>query len=117
MKHVLAAIWSVLPLRHLAAIVAITLIVLVGISFGRLAVATYQLHQQRDQLQARVEGLKAENSSLQRQVAFLQTDAAVEALAREELGWTKPGDVAVILVQPTVTAARSTPTGAAKVAP
>lgn len=100
MGRLLGNVWSALPLRQLAVVVALTVLVLAGLSFGGIAVADYQHQLQKQQLAARVEALKVENQSLQAEIATLQTDSAVEALARDELGWTKSGDTAVIILRP-----------------
>ncbi len=105
MGRLLATLWSVLPFRQLALIAAVTVLVLIGISFARITLANDQMQLQKQQAQSTVESLKSENQALQTQVAVLSTDAAVEGLARKELGWTKPGDTAVILVAPTVVSA------------
>jgi cell division protein FtsL len=79
------------------AIAVAALALLTAVSFARVAVAEYQLNQQKAELQRQVAALQAENQQLQQQYAALQTDAAVEKLAREQLGWTAPDDTAVII--------------------
>ena len=84
--------------RRLAFVALVGVLALVGISFARVALASYQLAVQKTQLQDQVAALKAENAELQTQLTSLQTDAEVERLARQELGWTRPGDTEVVVL-------------------
>lgn len=83
--------------RRLAVVALVAVVVLVGISFARVAIASYQLGEQKADLQRQIAMLKSQNLQLQAQVTALQTDAEIEQLARQELGWTKPGDTEVIV--------------------
>ncbi len=87
-----------LTLRRLVIFAVAPILVLVGLSFARLAAEQYQLNAQKSQLQRQIQQLQEENQRLQAEASYLETDAAVEQLAREELGWTKPGETAVIVV-------------------
>jgi len=109
-----------LPVREIFVVAAVPICILVGLSFARVLVAEYRLHLQKQQLVQDVRSLQEQNRQLQDRVDYLQTDAAIEELAREELGWTKPGDTSVVVVraQPTASPAiQATPTRAAKSAP
>jgi cell division protein FtsB len=90
-------------------IVAVPICVLVALSFARILVADYQLHLQKQQLVRDVRSLQQENQKLQERVDYLQTDSAIEGLAREELGWTKPGDTSVVIVRAQATASLAIP--------
>lgn len=68
------------------------------ISFAGLVVNGYQLNQRAGSLQRDIQGLRDDNEQLESQIRALLTEDAVEKLAREELGWTKPGETAVIIV-------------------
>lgn len=48
--------------------------------------------------------LEAENRSLEADVAALQTDAEIERLAREKLGYVRPGEIAYVVVDPPASA-------------
>jgi len=86
------------PIRQLVIVTSLAVCGLVAMSFARLAISEYQLNLQKQVLVESVNRLKVENQSLQAKIDYLQTDAAIEKLAREELGWTKPGDTAVIVL-------------------
>lgn len=84
------------------------LVILVGLgvalyfaaSFANLALTGYRLSLRASHIQGEIAVLQREYQRLQSEVAYLQTDAAVEKLAREDLGWAKPGETAIILVWP-----------------
>jgi len=96
--------------RRLAVVAIIGILVLVGISFARVSLASYQLNVQKSTLQRQVADLKTQNAQLQAQVASLQTDAEMERLARQELGWTRPGDTEVVVLGLPTATATATPT-------
>ncbi len=50
--------------------------------------------------QAQLEALVAENGRLEADVAALHTDAEIEKLAREKLGYAKPGETAYVVLDP-----------------
>jgi cell division protein FtsL len=97
-----------LPLRYLIAAGVAVLIALAALSFVRVTVADLELRAQKQSLENDIAGLKLENARLQSKVTYLQTDSAVEKLAREQLGWTKPGDTAVVVIRPPVTPTAAT---------
>jgi cell division protein FtsB len=88
-----------LPLVRLTIVACVPLAALFVVSFARIAIDDYQLHQQKWALERRVEGLKQENSRLKQRIDYLSSDAGLELLAREELGWVKSGDTAVVVIQ------------------
>jgi len=98
-----------LPLRYLIALGVSVLLALAVLSFVRVTVADLELRAQQQSLERDIASLKVENARLRGQLTYLQTDAAVEKLAREQLGWTKPGDTAVVVIRPP-----TTPTAAAR---
>lgn len=87
-----------LLLRHVALAAAIAALALIALSFARVLVAEYQLDLQKHALQNDVARLRDQNQQLRAEIDYLQTDAAIEKLAREELGWTKPGETAVVVL-------------------
>lgn len=90
------------PARQILIAALLAVLALVAFSFARVVVVEYQLRSQEQALRQNVAELKAENQRLKAQIAYLQTDRAIEQLAREELGWTMPGDTAVVVrVEPT----------------
>ena len=88
-----------LPYRQVAIAASLAVLALVAISFARLLITEYQLKLQKQALEEQIAQLRTENQDLRAEIDYLQTDAAIEKLARDELGWTKPGDTAVIVVR------------------
>lgn len=57
----------------------------------------YEQHHQVASLQSELDGLKARNKTLRSQVGELKTPAGVEQAAREDLGYVKKGENAVVV--------------------
>lgn len=79
------------------------LMLLTGAAFVTQVVPYNQIVQsQRDVAEARAElaELKGENAELQADVDALHTDSEVERLAREKLGYVRPGETAFVVVDP-----------------
>jgi cell division protein FtsB len=101
------------PLVRLAIVACVPLGLLFALSFARIVVADYAIHQQKAMLETEISTLKQENARLNQRIAVLSTDAGVELLAREELGWVRPGDTAVVVMPGTsdlTTPSAATPT-------
>jgi cell division protein FtsL len=64
-------------------------------SIGGLALQSYQLSQREATVQSDIAKLKSDNGKLATTVARLQTPTAIEDLARQQLGYAKPGETAV----------------------
>ncbi len=75
---------------------------LLGAIFGRhglLEARQYRL--ERDRLAAEMRELQARNAALLAEIESLRTDPlAVERIAREELGWVRPGEKLILLGAP-----------------
>jgi cell division protein FtsL len=83
------------PLRHLRlAIVFLLALVVASVMGNRSLIRMYQMHRDRATLEREIEQLTAANTSLAEEVRTFRTDPArVEAIAREELGLVKPGEL------------------------
>jgi cell division protein FtsB len=73
-------------------------------SFSGLVVNKQRLETRYQGLQQEVTALKAESAELEKEAAYLQTDQALETLARENLGWVKPGETGIVTEAPEQTA-------------
>ncbi len=61
-----------------------------------------EAEEERDRLQQRTDELSENIDELEETLEALRTDpAAVESLARRELGWVRPGDTVILLATPT----------------
>lgn len=79
------------------------LFVLIGAAFLTQVVPYRQIldaQQQVESAQNRLATLESENRRLSRDAAALETDAEVEKLAREKLGYIRPGEIAYVVVDP-----------------
>ncbi len=53
------------------------------------------LNTQKTKLQAQEAQLEKQNIALEQDIAFSKTDSFVERMARELLGWVKPGEIKI----------------------
>jgi cell division protein FtsL len=79
------------------------LFLLLGAAFLTQVVPYRQIIDSQRQVtdaQARLTQLEEENAALQADVEALNTDAEVEKLAREKLGYVRPGETAYVVLDP-----------------
>jgi cell division protein FtsL len=82
------------------AVAACVVLVLAGL-FGSAYWDGYQLRREAARLVREREELRRQNAQLREEIRLLHTPEYIERLAREQLGLVRPGEIAVILVQPT----------------
>lgn len=78
-------------------------IVVVGVAVFTNVVPYGQIMEQQRQVTeaaARLEALEEENAVLTAQRDALQTPVEIERLAREKLGYVRPGEVAYVVLEP-----------------
>jgi len=107
---------------RIAAVLAVPVVLYALVATGQKALDNYRLNQEVDGLRAEVVALRADNIMLQKQIEDARGDAAIEAIAREQLGLIKPGDhplafAATSPSSPTQAVARPAPTEAERTAP
>ena len=83
---------------RVAAVLVVPLLLYALVATGQKAVDNYRLNQDAERLRVEIVALRAENLQLQQQIEDARTDAAIETMAREQLGLVKPGDHPVVLV-------------------
>lgn len=93
-------------------IVALALLVLSSV---RVALVQQELTQRADALRAEISSLEEEHAALQQELDSSRSDAGVERLAREQLGWAKSGERAVVVSGLPTPRATPTPTPGAPV--
>lgn len=81
-------------------ILLLLLVLWVGFSFARNAVANYQLRQEIRALEKRLEVLELRRADLEREIEEWLSPENVERIAREQLGLVKPGEVLYRLSEP-----------------
>lgn len=97
-------------LHRPGALAATLLFLLIGAAFLTQVVPYRQMIESERRVtaaRAELEALEQENSRLAGDVAALQTDAEVEKLAREKLGYVWPGETAYVVLEPPETDQRS----------
>jgi cell division protein FtsB len=90
-------------LRRPGAAIATLLILLMGAAFVTQVVPYNQIVESKRQVaEARSElaELESQNADLQADVEALHTDSEIERLAREKLGYVRPGETAYVVLDP-----------------
>lgn len=87
-------------MRNIITIVIVISIVYFLVAFADLILSSHRLNYRADELRWKIERLRQENTDKQERAAYLQTDPAIEELARQELGLVREGETAVVIVNP-----------------
>lgn len=90
-------------LRRPGTAIITLLILLTGAAFLTQVVPYGQIIEsgrQVDTARARLTQLEAENAELQTDIEALGTEAEIERLAREKLGYVRPGETAYVVLDP-----------------
>ena len=85
-----------------------------AVAFADMALAAHRLGLKAQGVQTEISRLELENKRLRNEASFLQTDEAIERLAREQLGWARPGETSVLVITPTPEPVRSQPSRPAR---
>jgi cell division protein FtsB len=83
---------------RLAAVLAVPLLLYALVATGQKALDNYRLNQDAAALRVELVNLRTENLRLQKDIEDARTDAAIEKIAREQLGLIRPGDHPLVLV-------------------
>lgn len=89
--------------RRRGGIMIALLFVVIGAAFLTQVVPYRQIlesQQQVDDARSRLAALEVQNGRLEADITALGTDSEVEKLAREKLGYIKPGETAFVVVDP-----------------
>lgn len=92
-----------MSLRRPGAAMTALLFLVLGAAFLTQVVPYRQIldsERQVNSARAQLESLTSENQALQADVDALSTDAEVEKLAREKLGYVRPGETAYVVLDP-----------------
>lgn len=90
-------------IRRPGAAAATFLFLLMGAAFLTQVVPYRQIIETQRQVataRAELEALETHNAELQADVSALQTEAEIERLAREKLGYVRPGEKAYVVLDP-----------------
>lgn len=92
------------PNRRLSRPAVVLIILVVGSAavqvFGSSFLEVYRLDREAARLEALKRDFQEQNAVLREEIKLLATPQYVEKLAREQLGLVKPGEVAILIVQP-----------------
>ena len=86
------------PVFQFLAIIALTIILLLIVDFGRRAAATYRIQLEASRLTHELAAAKRFQDRLLAQRTYAASDLYVEDVARNEFKWSKPGETVVIVV-------------------
>ncbi len=98
--------------RRPGAVLATLLFLVMGAAFLTQVVPYRQIldsQRQVNSARAQLAALEEDNEVLAADIAALQTDEEVEKLAREKLGYVRPGETAYIVLDPPGEATRPQP--------
>lgn len=90
-------------LRRPGALVSTLIILLMGAAFFTQVVPYGQIVDSRRQVaeaRQQLADLQSENAGLEADVEALQTPGEIEKLAREKLGYVRPGETAFVVLDP-----------------
>jgi cell division protein FtsB len=90
-------------IRRPGMLIVTLLFLLIGAAFLTQLVPYQQIlesQRQVDAARAELTALEEENTTLEADVEALQTDAEIEKLAREKLGYVRPGERAYVVLDP-----------------
>lgn len=68
--------------------------------FGASSLHVYRLNREAARLEALKRTLAEQNAILREEIKLLGTPRYIEQLAREQLGLVRPGEVAILILQP-----------------
>lgn len=81
-------------------------------SFVGQVITSAQLERRRDALKAEIARLESQNAALQKDVAYAESPAYAERIAREQLGYAREGDTIIMPTFPETTPTPAAPTPA-----
>jgi cell division protein FtsB len=108
------------PLTQFIAIIVITISLFLVVDFARRTAATFNIKNEAVRLEQEVAATQARRQALQARLRYVQSDAYVEEIARTQLKWVQPGEIAVVVMatpQPTPRPAADGQPAAADMAP
>ena len=87
-----------LPVAQFIAIVVLSIALFLIVDFGRRTASGYRIYREEARLKAQLAPLQEAHRQLLDKRNYAQSDAYVEEIARNELKWSKPGEVVVVVL-------------------
>lgn len=91
---------KILSDKRVIVVILVIILVFLLIDFNQRMVLLSKLRKQEKQLEFEYSQLEATRSALETQIAFANSDEAVEKWAREEGGMIQEGDIPIVLLPP-----------------
>jgi len=91
---------KILKDKRFIVVIALIILVLLFLNFNQRMVLLSKLRGQQKQLTQEYAQLEATRFALQTEIAYAQSDDAVEEWARQEAGMVQEGDVPIVLLPP-----------------
>ena len=88
------------PFTQFVAIVVVTVCLFLVIDFGRRTASNYQIKAEETRLGTELADSQSRHAALEARLAYVQSDAYVEEIARTQLKWAREGET-VVVVMPT----------------
>ena len=89
---------AIISRRQFALVIGLAVVGVLAVAFGRLTLIGYELRRESQDTRDEIAALQTENKALQEQLDYWQSDQGLEELARQELGWARPGETLVVVV-------------------
>jgi cell division protein FtsB len=86
-----------------ATIIMVVVFLLFAVNFVNQIIRQAQLEQYRDSLAVEVAEQAVRNAELKREVEYIESSEYAELVAREQLGYARPGDVVMMPTYPNQT--------------
>ncbi len=86
--------------RWIVGLAAGAVIVICAVAFVSAFLELYRLQREADRLLRMRRALQQETAVLREEIRLLHTPEYIEKIAREQLGLVKPGEIALLIVQP-----------------
>lgn len=87
-----------LPVVKMIVIFTVSIVILLTVDFGQRAARGYQVRREEEKLTMQVNALTKAHDALLSRLDYVQSDAYIEEVARDELKWSKPGETVVIIL-------------------
>ncbi len=91
---------KILTDKRVIVVVVVVILILLLMNFNQRMVLLLKLRGQEHQLSTEYAQLEATRTSLQTEIAYANSDEAVEKWAREEAGMIQEGDIPIVLLPP-----------------
>lgn len=86
------------PVMRFVAIISLGMALFLIIDFGQRVASGYQVGREEEKLEAQMRILSETNAALTARRDYVNTDAYVEEIARNELKWSKPGETVIVIL-------------------